>query len=197
MRIALLSDIHANLPALEAVLAHLEPGIEALACAGDLVGYYDQPNQVCALIRARARWVVAGNHDAYVAARQQPDPGRDLGIERTRLALDPENRQWLASLPEELEFPCGRFTVRLRHTGPPGGPTYLFPDSPALETLELAADQVLVLGHTHWPMKVRCGQGRVINPGSVGQPRDGRDGASYATFDGATGKVVFHRVPYA
>ena len=198
MKIGLLSDIHANLPALEAVLAELE-GVECLACAGDLVGYYDHPNEVCALLRARARWVVAGNHDAYVAQHQHPGPGRhgDYGLDRTRAALTAEHRQWLASLPEELSFQAGRFEVRLRHTGPRGGPTYLYADSPALAALYLDAHEVLVLGHTHCPMRVQCGEGWIINPGSVGQPRDGREGASYAIFDSDSGEVAFHRVLYA
>jgi diadenosine tetraphosphatase ApaH/serine/threonine PP2A family protein phosphatase len=90
----------------------------------------------------------------------------------------------------------GALSVTVRHASPWDEDTYLYPDSPSLNRIELGARELIVLGHTHYPMQVRRGRGRVVNPGSVGQPRDWNPSASYALLDTATGAWTPRRAVY-
>lgn len=197
MRIGLISDIHANLPALQAVLSELGQ-IDVLLCAGDVVGYYADVNEVCDKLRECGASVIRGNHDAYVLGLLQPDLERVEAYRTawTKRILTAENRQWLASLPVELVLRSHGCTVRVRHASPWDEESYLYKDSPRLRDIALARDEVLVLGHTHHPMRLVCGKGLVINPGSVGQPRDWSPRASFAILNTESGNVEFRRVSY-
>lgn len=197
MKIGLVADIHANLAALEAVLDRLN-GVDLLICAGDMVGYYHKPNEVCSLIRERAAVVVGGNHDAYVAGQMEPNAERRdaYRTDWTRTHLLPENLTWLASLPDEQTLAIDGVSMQVRHASPWDRETYLYPDSPRLADIDLPEGHILVVGHTHHPMKVVRGRGLVVNPGSVGQPRDWKPAASYAILDTTTGDIAFHRAEY-
>jgi putative phosphoesterase len=196
MRIGLLSDVHSNLPALQAVLSDLRQ-TDVLICAGDILGYYADANEVCETLRYCNAMVIRGNHDAYVLGISQPksEHGEAYRTEWTQKILTPENHFWLASLPNKLIFHWHQYTIRVCHASPWDEETYLYKNSPALRNIALARDHVLILGHTHHPMYVKCGEGFIINPGSVGQPRDWLPGASYAIFH-STGKVEFRRASY-
>ncbi len=197
MRIGLISDVHSNLSALEAVLADMG-NVDVLICAGDVVGYYADPNEVCELLRQKGAWTIRGNHDAYVLGILAPEPEHAdaYRTDWTRQMLGPENRSWLASLPIELSFRWNGNAVRIRHASPWDEETYLYKDSPRLNDIVLAEDEILILGHTHHPMESICGNGKLVNPGSVGQPRDWRPSASYAILDEGSGAVEFRRVAY-
>jgi putative phosphoesterase len=196
MRVALLADLHANLPALSAVLGELG-AVDLIVCLGDVVGYYADPNEVCSLIRARNISTIRGNHDAYVLGELTPHPDRKAAYRTdwTREVLEPDHLAWLRSLPTNLEFRWDKLLVRLRHATPWDEEGYLYPDSD-LSAIRLNANEVLALGHTHWPMQRQCGEGLLLNPGSVGQPRDCNPMASYAILDCDTGNVEFRRVRY-
>ena len=196
MRVALLSDIHANLPAFHAVLDDL-PQVDSVVCLGDVVGYYADPNEVCDLLIKRQIVTIRGNHDAYVLGELTPRANRDAAYRTswTREILTPKNVTWLRSLPTGMHFRWGRFDVQLRHATPWDEEGYLYPDSD-LNQITLAPDQLLAVGHTHWPMLRQCGQGLVLNPGSVGQPRDCNPKAAYAILDADSGSVDFRRVTY-
>ncbi|MBI5548039.1 MAG: metallophosphoesterase family protein [Deltaproteobacteria bacterium] len=197
MRIAVISDVHGNLPALEAVLADMG-SIDALLCCGDLVGYYPDVAEVVDRLRALGALSVRGNHE-LMATGAIPAPVERAGyyrIDWTRRALSPEQLGWLAALPCALELHRDGLAIEVRHASPWDEETYLYPDSPALAGLTLPDARWLFLGHTHHPMLVRAGGGVVVNPGSVGQPRDWNPKAAYGVLDTASGGWEQRRVGY-
>ena len=197
MRVALLADIHSNLEALKAVLADMGP-VDLCICAGDVTGYYADPNEVCAMVRDRGIATIRGNHDAYVIGDLRPDPAKveAYRADWTRQVLTSENLEWLRSLPQGLTMACDSRTLRVRHANPWDEEGYVYPDSPHLEKISLGAGEVLVLGHTHRPMVVRDRGGLIVNPGSVGQPRDWNPMACYAILNSASGELQVCRVAY-
>jgi putative phosphoesterase len=195
MRIGLISDIHANLPALRAVLDALEDA-DAILCAGDMTGYFESPNEVIAELRARGVTMIAGNHDVYL---QNPPPNpndilrRSLGS--TLRAISAENLAFLSTLSCEKKLTFGGLRISMYH-GSPWNPQeqYIYPDFKDWHRFaEIDADVVL-LGHTHRPILRQIGSVTLINPGSVGQPRDGDPRPSYATLNTETRQVQLCRV---
>lgn len=198
MRIALISDIHANLTALDAVLADLPP-VDRVVCCGDLVEYYDQPNEVCARLRDRGIACIRGNHDAYVVGALVPSEEHRAAFRTdwTRETLGAAHLAWLASLDVELRIEAAGRRLRIRHASPWDEETYLYPDShERFARIELASGDILAVGHTHRPLHIAIGSGWLVNPGSVGQPRDWDPRASYAIVDMATGEVESRRTEY-
>jgi putative phosphoesterase len=199
MRVLVVSDIHGNWPALEAVAR--EPH-DAVICLGDIVGYGPDPAACVQWVAEHAECVVQGNHDhanaEHVPPRGRPEFGwlADAVAPVTAERLSDEERTFLGDLPhwgfQELD---GR-RIACVHAKP-SDPLYghLRPDSPATarEVEGLQAD-VLLVGHTHVPYDRAIGRRRVINPGSVGQPRDGDSRASYVVL--SNGRPEFKRVPY-
>ena len=197
MKVALLSDVHANLAALDAVIADL-PSVDAILFAGDAVGYYAQPNEVCERLRAIGARCVRGNHDNYVTGQAEPNAERRAAYatDWTREQLTPENLAWLAALPAEIQVAAEDFDITVRHASPWDEETYLYPDSDRLGEVALAENEILVLGHTHHPMAVAAGRGLLINPGSVGQPRDWNPAAAYAVLRLPSREAELRRVAY-
>jgi putative phosphoesterase len=197
MKVAVLADVHANLPALVAVLEDL-PNVDCIACLGDVVGYYADPNEVCALMRQHKIITIRGNHDAYVLGERLPHSDRVEAYRTawTREVLEPRNFGWLRSLPTSMECRWGKIVAHLHHATPWNDEAYLYPDSDQLNEIKLGPNEFLALGHTHRPMLRQCGEGFVLNPGSVGQPRDCNPLASYAILDCDTANVDFRRARY-
>jgi putative phosphoesterase len=197
LRIALLADIHANLPALDAVLADM-PEVDHICCLGDIVGYYPDCNAVCAKVRALGASVIRGNHDAYVTGALEPAPEREAAYrtEWTRQTLEPSHLQWLRGLPTTATLRFGDITLTLRHANPWDEESYLYPDSALLGHVRLDTGAILAIGHTHRPMARRIGDGLLVNPGSVGQPRDWSPLASYALLELPSSEVTIRRVAY-
>ncbi|MBZ6495062.1 metallophosphoesterase family protein [Natrinema longum] len=196
MKVGLVSDIHSNRVALEAVLEDMPP-VDELLCAGDVVGYNPWPADCVDEMRERDVPTVMGNHDAAVAG---DTPFRfngmaKAGVEHAKTHLSDEELEWLSSLPPE-RLACDD-RVKLVH-GHPDDPDrytrYTYPEefSPRL----LGDEDVLVLGHTHVQGVRRFAEGIVVNPGSVGQPRDGDPRAGYAVVDLDALTVDTHRVEY-
>ncbi len=211
-RVAVITDIHGNLPALEASLAAIdELGIEEIYCGGDLVGYGPYPNEVCALIQEREIPTIYGNYD-YAIARDLDDCGcayvtphdRELGQQSVAWTLQNTDQGWkefMGELPFDMRFPVGRQDVHLVHGSPRKVNEYLFEDKPARLYERLAAaerDQVLVFGHTHKPWIHTYGDVLFVNCGSVGKPKDGDPRAAYAILEATeTGvRAAIERVPY-
>jgi len=211
-RVAVITDIHANLPALQAALERIdELGIEAIYCGGDLVGYGPHPNEVCALTAERAIPTIYGNYD-YAIARDLDDCGcayvdqhdRELGqrsVEWTLAHTDERARAFMRELPFDLLFHVGATAVHLVHGSPRKVNEYLFEDKPASLYERLAAAEeadVLVFGHTHRPWVREHGGVLFVNCGSVGKPKDGDPRGAFAVLDAGSDelRVTIERVAY-
>jgi diadenosine tetraphosphatase ApaH/serine/threonine PP2A family protein phosphatase len=213
VRVGVISDVHGNLAALEAVLAALE--VDAIWCLGDLVGYGAKPNECCALVSERASVCLAGNHDLAVRGTiDLLEFSGDAGIAArwTRTVLRDE---WLAYL-NTLETTGEAENVSLYH-GSARDPVweYVLSDEAALATIVLAPHPLALVGHSHVALQVALHESslegglapagtrveladakRLLNPGSVGQPRDGDPRAAYLVLDLAARTASFGRVEY-
>jgi putative phosphoesterase len=196
-QVAVITDIHANLPALEAALERIdELGIERAYCGGDLVGYGPHPNEVCALIAERQIPTIYGNYD-YAIARDLDDCGcayitehdRELGQQSVAWTLehtDQASKEFMRELPFDLTFALGDRDVDLVHGSPRKVNEYLFEDKPASLYERLAAAEeadALVFGHTHKPWMNTFGGVFFVNCGSVGKPKDGDPRGAFAVLD--------------
>jgi len=200
MRIGLLSDVHANRVALDAVLDDLPP-VERLVCAGDVVGYGPWPGECVERLSERDVPCVMGNHDRAVA-RDTPFRFNHMaaaGVEYARAQLKEGAMDWLSGLPATRRLFDGRLAVAHGHPSDPD--RYTYPREFGEHLLDAASGpdgppQVLVLGHTHVQGHAVLDDGIVCNPGSVGQPRDGDPRAAYAVLELDAGTVVERRVAY-
>jgi diadenosine tetraphosphatase ApaH/serine/threonine PP2A family protein phosphatase len=216
MIVAVLSDIHSNLAALEAVLASLGE-VDAIWHLGDVVGYGPDPDAVVERLREIGAVGVKGNHDD--AACGGPSiasfsPVARVAAEWTRDRIAPSTRRFLEGLPEILVIPETPFT--LAH-GSPRDPILEYVFSPGVAEANLAAFSTpyCLVGHTHVPLVFRERRGgmqvlgaepgariqlderrAIVNPGSVGQPRDGDPDASYLILDTSEGTATWRRVGY-
>jgi diadenosine tetraphosphatase ApaH/serine/threonine PP2A family protein phosphatase len=216
MRVAVLSDIHANLHALEAVLADVDgQAPDEIWCLGDVVGYGPLPNECVSVVRERTALCLCGNHDlAAIGTLDTADFNGDAGIAArwTKDALGVEEASWLRSLEPRAERPG----VELFH-GSPRDPVwdYVLTEQIALISILETTAPLILVGHSHislalgWDGKALTGglapegtevqlAGRrwIVNPGSVGQPRDGDSRAAWALIDDDAGRTAFRRVPY-
>jgi putative phosphoesterase len=206
-QIAVITDIHANLPALEATVGRIgERGIEAIHCGGDLVGYGPHPNEVCALIEKRGISTIYGNYD-YAIARDLEDCGcayrdpheREIGqlsVDWTLKHTNERSKRFMHDLPFDLRFQLDGKRVRLVHGSPRKVNEYLFEDKPArtFERIAALADcDVLVFGHTHKPWVHEYGDVLFVNCGSVGKPKDGDPRGGFAVLE-ARGSDVEARI---
>lgn len=216
MRYAIISDIHANLQAFEAVLADMSAqNIDSVICLGDVVGYGTQPVEVLALARQHVNVMLMGNHDAAVAGLMDTSEFSDgavMAIEATKAQLDREAISYLESLPYECNAP--NFACAHADLSDPENYDYMQTPEDALRCFKARTEQLLFVGHTHEPavflldpegecMKLpfenyklldRCRY--LINPGSVGMPRTTDLRATYCIYDTELNKVTFHRVSY-
>ncbi|HEY0735783.1 MAG TPA: metallophosphoesterase family protein [Herpetosiphonaceae bacterium] len=212
-RIAIFGDIHANLPALEAVFADMDAQqLHERYCLGDLVGYATFPNEVVAAIRDRDIPTLIGNYDQGVG-----NDSDDCGCAYTNPVAEalgkrsiawsnrhttPENKAYLRALPFQIPLLLGDLRIMLVHGSPRRINEYLFaerPDSSLERLLDMVEADVLICGHTHIPYHRVLPSGRqVINAGSVGKPKDGDPRACYVVLEaqGAALSVEFRRVAY-
>ena len=225
MRILLLSDVHSNLEALEACLA-AAPAHDRVFNLGDVVGYGANPNEVTARVRGLGEVFVRGNHDKAVAGIDNVEhfnPVAGLAALWNRDHLDAEHMAWVRNLPKGpvtlLDVPG----VQLVHGAPDDEDRYVVNVQDALSTLATSERAVTFFGHTHiqglfrmhgglaeaiypeyasiakaetWSLPLESGTTYMINPGSVGQPRDGDWRAAFGLFDTETRAMTFCRVPY-
>lgn len=211
MRLAIISDIHGDLPALEAVLADIAAlGVQEIYHLGDLVGYNPYPEEVTTRIRELGLPGVAGNYDLAVAADVADPIGTFLNPAITDMAKDiyrwtrarvtEATRRYLLTLPERLSLNLGRRRALLTHGSPRHVREYLRPRLSDAEILAMVAgvtEEVVVTGHTHIPMVRRVADKLLVNPGSVGFPRDGDPRAAYALVQtGGDIRVEIRRAPY-
>jgi putative phosphoesterase len=211
MRVAILSDIHANVTALEAVLDDLkQQNADMVYCLGDLVGYAPFPNEVIDRIQREAIATIMGNYDDGVGydrdecgcAYRDPEEQRlgDISLQWTKKTVTPERKAFLRSLETEIRFEADGKRFRLVHGSPRRMNEYLFEDRPLSSFQRLAATSdadVLIFGHTHKPYTKRVDNVLFLNAGSVGKPKDSDPRACYVVLD-TTGDVTveFRRIAY-
>lgn len=206
MKLALLGDIHGNDLALAAVLeAASVAKVERLLVTGDLVGYYFEPLQVLELLSEWQCDVVRGNHEDMLAkARSDKSYLETVEVRYgsgVRLAIDQLNSQQLDSLctlPHPLDLNIEGVRILLSHGAPWNLDQYIYPDTD-LEMLAGCLPQnfdLVVMGHTHYPMLRQIGSTLVVNPGSVGQTRDRKSGACWALFDTKDHSIELRRESY-
>jgi predicted phosphodiesterase len=216
MRVAVISDIHGNLHALEAVLADVDrEGVEEIWCLGDVVGYGARPNECCDLVRSRASLALCGNHDlAVLGSLDVADFSGDAGAAArwTAEVLGADQRAWLATLAPLAR----RGEIELYHASA-RDPVweYVLSEHVALQSLLATEASVVLVGHSHVALALAwdgteleggaapaeteadlAGRRWLVNPGSVGQPRDGDPRAAWLSLDIATQRATFRRVPY-
>ena len=217
MRYAIIADIHANLTAFEAVLDDIERrgGVDELWCLGDIVGYGPDPHECIERLRQYNHVCVAGNHDwAAIGKVSTADfnPDAALACQWTARQLNRKDIKYLEKLPLEID----RGDFKLVH-GSPREPIWEYIMSPSIarENFNFFQSPYCLVGHSHVPFVFRkedgsCTSGRlvdniglavgqrrlILNPGGVGQPRDGDPRASYAIYDSETRIVKLHRTPY-
>jgi predicted phosphodiesterase len=225
VRVLLLSDIHSNLEALEACLA-AAPAYDLAVNLGDIVGYGASPNEVIDRSRRLGNFFVRGNHDKAVCGLidiKDFNPVAALASAWTRDQLTWENLEWLRSLPQGPVQIEGLPDAQFVHGSPVDEDEYVVTAGDAVAPLMVAPTMVTFLGHTHLQggfilngdhvdaihpayrtvgqfetseFRLKTGLRYLVNPGSVGQPRDGDWRAGFALFNSDTRVVAFYRVPY-
>src|SRR5260370_37055524 len=221
MRLLILSDLHANLTAFEAALAAASGKWDAAVCLGDVVGYGPDPASVSEKLQSLTKEVIRGNHDKAVAGIMTSDdfnPVAKMAVDWTQAQLSPELMTWLAALPAGPKTAEG---VVLIHGAYQDEDEYVFTPAQALEGLLDSTTVLSFFGHTHhqggfsyhqsdieilqlrprpaesfYPLHLEPGRKDLLNPGSIGQPRDGDPRAAFAVADMDHHVVEFWRVPY-
>jgi diadenosine tetraphosphatase ApaH/serine/threonine PP2A family protein phosphatase len=215
LRVAVLSDVHSNLHALEAVLAEVDrAGVDEVWCLGDLVGYGPRPNECVELLRERTSICLAGNHDLVVLGKISLAAFAGEAAEAaawTRRVLGDERRRFLDSLSPQATTD----RAELFH-GSPRDPVwdYVLSDDAAGATFRATSAPLVLVGHSHVALEISEGAElrgdkaaagtrvelgavrRILNPGSVGQPRDGDSRAAWLEIDDNAGWATFRRTEY-
>ena len=212
LRLLVVSDIHSNHAALRAVLDDAALWDRCI-CAGDTVGYGPDPNECICALRGNGFRSIRGNHDHQVITGDisqlegvpgnfRFNPRAARAIEINRGLLTPDSRAYLEGLPTSLRLKVDSLNIAVYH-GSPRAPLseYVMPEEAKVRAPQLIAESdcdLLVLGHTHKPYAIEHGDALLLNPGSIGQPRDGDPRASYAIVEIAEGKINphIHRVKY-
>ncbi len=206
MRIALLGDIHGNADAFEVVCAAARrEGADRYLLTGDFVGYYYEPLAVLDMVRELPGWQVLGNHDEMLLdclddatrlsrIRKKYGSGLDKALEQFR----EDEFAFLRNLPRSVSIPFEGRNVLLGHGAPWSTDFYVYPDAPddVWARIDEASEDVVVLGHSHYQFDRALPNTLVINPGSVGQPRDRKPGAAWSMLDLDTNEVTHYRESY-
>ncbi len=214
MRSAIFGDIHANLEAFEIVLADArEQGCESFVCLGDVVGYNANPRECLEIVRSLDCPVVKGNHDSYASSESSLvtfNPLAETAIQWTRDQLTSSEKRWLSDLPLIMEI--RGFTVVHASLDEPGDWNYVLNQLDAAASFSKQTTDLCFFGHTHWArayikessivglpfeqLILERGRKYFINPGSVGQPRDGDWRGAYIVFDEDKRTLNLRRLRY-
>jgi putative phosphoesterase len=206
MKLGLAGDIHGNAGALRAMLdVATRENIEKLLITGDLVGYYFSPLEVVELLDEWDVEVACGNHEVMLKiARNDPkylvdvDAKYGSGLRVALEQLSAERLDDLCRLQHPLRLEIDGIRILLCHGSPWDLDQYIYPDAKdeSLAMLDGSGYDLIVTGHTHYPMDLIFGSARVVNPGSVGQPRNRKPGAHWAIFDTETRSIEFRCEAY-
>lgn len=198
MRIGILSDVHSNLLALRSVLE--DSNFDLILHAGDVVGYNPFPNEVIYQFRKHDVISILGNHDKAVIGSEKYDlPDYvDKAIQWSKKNLSEENTHYLKQLQSSNSIEVDGKVLRLVHGSPSDPNEYMYPTDVTLDlvnNLDTGVD-VLIWGHTHYPIVTRINDVTLLNPGSVGQPRDGDWRACYVEYNTSESSITLHREKY-
>ncbi|PCE67638.1 metallophosphoesterase [Salinivibrio sp. YCSC6] len=206
MKIAILSDIHANFTALEAVGEHMrKQGCEYHLILGDLVGYYYQPKAVIDFVRELPNlFVIQGNHEQLLLRCQHNDDFATAchkkygsGLKIALDQLENEDLDWIKTLPQSVGFEVEGIHIGGFHGSDKKTDEYLYPDTKRQRINQVITDyDYAFFGHTHYPVTFINGTSILVNPGSVGQPRDVGSLASYVILNTENRALTTHRVPF-
>lgn len=198
MKIAFISDIHSNKHGLLEVLKHLKK-VDSIICAGDITGYYPFPNEVIKLLIANKVISIIGNHDKYLLVGNAPQNANSLvkdSVSFTKKIITKGSMEYLKNLSTVLDLVIDNKRVQVCHGSPWDNlEERIYPDYSNFERFKNIDSDVIVLGHTHYPMIKNIGNKTIINPGSCGQPRD-FNSLSYAIWDTKNDKFEIKRVKW-
>ena len=201
MRIAVISDIHSNIYALDEVISDIKNrNVDMVVCTGDLVGYGTRPNEVIYKIKKEKILTIMGNYDEaignskIVCGCDYPDPKdaqkASLSMHFTGQETTPKNKSYLRSLPKEAIFTFNNKTIRFVHGSTRVINEYLKENSKeANEVMDKLVEDILVCGHTHVPYAKYYGEKLLVNAGSIGKPKTNRPDANYVIIDIADSNV--------
>ena len=206
MQIGLIGDIHGNSAALRAVLkSMLKFKIEKVLVTGDMIGYYFDPKTVIELLSHWPCVYAKGNHEEMLKrSRHNPQELRFIeskygcGIRLALETLSQSQLNRIEAIPMTVSLNIEGCKILLCHGIPSSTESYLYPDAPQESLAEFSSFpyDFIIMGHTHYPMNIKVGTVRLVNPGSVGQPRTKRKEASWATLDTKTSEVKFFGSAY-
>lgn len=196
MKIAIISDIHSNLRYLTSVLVDIDGEVvDQIYCLGDLVGYYDEPDGVISLIRERKIKAIKGNHDKYLLGELDYNLEKDrlYNLNKQKHIISENNLEFLTSLPSEIVLKLSGKNIYMTHSLPSNCEQYIY-NVQDLSVELIKHYDYYFLGHTHIPLVTMHYGTYIINPGSVGQPRDYTNKPSYAIVDLVQDTVLIKKV---
>ena len=218
MRFAIVSDIHANAQAWEVVARDIrEQSVDLVICLGDVVGYGPRPQEVLDAVRETTPNILLGNHDAVPGGQMTSESFNDRAraiIDWTCDQLDPESRHFLSTLPYVIEEPGGNILFTHAEVRSPESWRYINDEESARRNFDACKEQVVFFGHSHKPgifvlnrrggieeidagaLQIEKGQRYLVNPGSVGDPRETDVRASYCVFDSDLQSLLFRQLPF-
>ena len=201
MKIGLLGDIHGNIYALTSVLnAVWQKNIDTIIITGDFIGYYFWPKEVFELLKQSNVVAVRGNHDKMLKTAKKDKVYLEKvsrkygnGLKIALDQLDDESVEWLSNLPDLVEYETQDGKILVCHGSPWDGDEYVYPDldNESLNRYSKLSAKWIIQGHTHYSMHCKIGNTSIINPGSVGQPRNKKPGAHWALLDTSLNTVDF------
>jgi putative phosphoesterase len=199
MLIGLIADVHSNVVALEAVLSEMESlGIEKILHAGDIVGYNPYPNETIELFRKRKMLSIRGNHERALLSGDMSDLNwyAACALQWTSNTISRENLDYISKLKDTEVISVDDSEIFMAHGSPNDLDEYVYPEYVEPGLLTMTGSDILVLGHTHIQFKKEFKEGIIVNPGSVGQPRDQNPASAFAILETDTNQIELKRTGY-
>jgi putative phosphoesterase len=199
MLIGLIADVHSNVVALEAVLSEMDSlGVEKILHAGDIVGYNPYPNETIELFQKRKIISIRGNHERALLSGDMSDLNwhAACALRWTSNTISHENVGHISKLKDTETISVDDVEIFLVHGSPNDPDQYVYPGDVEPDLLKVTGSDILVLGHTHIQFKKEFKEGTIINPGSVGQPRDQNPASAYAILDTDSKRAELKRTGY-